>query len=46
MPPPRALGAEEIMVLETWIRSLKKLPVPSSTASKPDANRPFNTPTS
>ncbi len=31
MPPPRALSAEEIQIIETWIQSLKKLPVPAST---------------
>lgn len=30
MPPPGALTTEEIKILETWIKSLKKLPVPAS----------------
>ncbi|MGZ5425339.1 MAG: hypothetical protein ACXWH4_12340 [Candidatus Aminicenantales bacterium] len=35
MPPPRALVAEEIKVLETWIQGLKKFPVPTSAAGTP-----------
>jgi len=31
MPLGAVLGADEIKILETWIRGLKKLPVPAST---------------
>ncbi len=44
MPPTKALGADEIRVLETWIQGLKKFPIPVSTAGKPAATRPFGTP--
>ena len=30
MPPPRALSAEEIKILESWILGLKKSPAPAS----------------
>jgi len=35
MPPTKALGADEIKVLETWIQGLKKLPLPVSAAGTP-----------
>jgi mono/diheme cytochrome c family protein len=35
MPPSKALGADELKVLETWILGLKKFPVPSSAVGTP-----------
>jgi hypothetical protein len=35
MPPSKALGAEELKVLETWVLGLKKFPAPSSAAGSP-----------
>ncbi|HMA55024.1 MAG TPA: DUF5777 family beta-barrel protein [Acidobacteriota bacterium] len=35
MPPPQALSADEIKILETWIQGLKGFPVPSSAAGSP-----------
>jgi len=35
MPPAKALGADELKVLETWILGLKTFPVPSSAVGSP-----------
>jgi cytochrome c551/c552 len=40
MPPLKALEADDLKVLETWILGLKKVPVPSSAASAP-GGRPY-----
>jgi hypothetical protein len=33
MPPSKALGADELKVLETWVLGLKKSPAPSSAVT-------------
>jgi hypothetical protein len=35
MPPGKALGADEIKILETWILGLKRISVPASAAGSP-----------
>ena len=40
MPPSQALAADEIKVLETWILSLKKFPVPASASGSPGDEAP------
>ncbi len=35
MPPPKALGAEELKLLETWVLGLQRFPAPASAVGAP-----------
>lgn len=42
MPPPKALEADELKVLETWVLGLEKFPVPASATSTSGSDSIFS----